>query len=189
MPGHPGPPAWPAGGGGRQQFLFEEQPTPSTVAPSTSIASVVFIFILFFLSCFCLLNQPQPCPSPDGNFSRMGLNFQGVNLESNRCHRRTLQAGISQSTFGSAPAAQCSAQQTDQQCKKSASGGAGKMVCSLGGDGIGADFGFLPGGGFEVVHFRLEFSSSVGDFCGTGSRHQWWSLHPQRSFPYKPSGR
>jgi hypothetical protein len=48
----------------------------------------------------------------------MGLNFQGVNLKSNRGHRRTLQAGISQSTFGSAPPAQCSAQQTDQQRKK-----------------------------------------------------------------------
>src|ERR1017187_9726846 len=106
MPGPPGPPACPAWGGGRQQFLFEEQPTPSTVAPSASIASVVFIFIVFFLLCFCLLNQPQPCSSPDGHFSRMGLNFQGVNLESNRCHRRTLQIGISQGTFGSAPATQ-----------------------------------------------------------------------------------
>src|ERR1017187_6873924 len=80
MPGPPGPPACPAWGGGRQQFLFEEQPTPSTVAPSASIASVVFIFIVFFLLCFCLLNQPQRCSSPDGHFSRMGLNFQGVNL-------------------------------------------------------------------------------------------------------------
>jgi hypothetical protein len=59
MPGHPGPPAWPAGGGGRQQFLFEEQPTPSTVAPSTSIASVVFIFILFFAVCFLLTDRNQ----------------------------------------------------------------------------------------------------------------------------------
>jgi hypothetical protein len=33
-----------------------------------SIASVVFIFILFSLSCFYLLNHPQPGPSPDGNF-------------------------------------------------------------------------------------------------------------------------
>jgi hypothetical protein len=59
MPGPPGPPACPSWCGERQQFLLEEQPTPSAAAPSASIASVAFIFIRFFLFLLFVISRRQ----------------------------------------------------------------------------------------------------------------------------------